>query len=221
MTTKSAAAPDISADSDTATAPVIHLVMGSNTGMSGRPITSGLTSNVDIYSLDSLDLGSVRGVIINGNCDQIFLERKRDILIDFVTSGGRIAVMGHPLTDFLPGLGQWRKFESSGPKDLAIHAGTPHPVWAGVDTADLSFRREVSGFYGRGYSQKLPEGAIVTNFIGRHLLPVDYVYPLGAGEVLVHGGIDLAVYQDDPNTSSRVFGQLLNWLARLDGKDNR
>lgn len=206
---------------DPVTTPVLHLVMGSNAGMAGGTDTTAIIADVDVYSLDSLNLSRVRGLIVNGNCDQIYLERRREILTDFVANGGRIAVMGHPLTDFLPDLGQWRKLQYSGPKDLAISAGSPHPVWEGVDPVDLSFRREVSGFYGRGYSQKLPDTAIVTNYIGRAGLPVDYVYRLGRGEVLVHGGIDLSVYQYDPNTSSRVFPQLLAWLAQGDGTDLR
>ncbi|MDV6267347.1 hypothetical protein [Rhodococcus globerulus] len=204
-----------------ATTPVLHFVMGSNAGMAGGTSDTDVVRNVDLYELDALDLTSVSGLIVNGNCDQIYLERRKDVLTDFVTAGGRIAIMGHPLTDFLPGLGQWRKLQYSGPKDLAISAGSPHPVWAGVDPADLSFRKQVSGFYGRGYSQKLPDNAIVTNYIGRHGLPVDYVYPLGKGEVLVHGGIDLAVFQSDPNTSARVYPQLLSWLAQLDRTENR
>lgn len=204
-----------------ATTPVLHFVMGSNSGMAGGTSDTDVVRNVDLYELETLDVTSVSGLIVNGNCDQIYLERCKDVLTAFVTGGGRIAIMGHPLTDFLPGLGQWRKLQYSGPKDLAISAGSPHPVWEGVDPADLSFRKKVSGFYGRGYSQKLPENAIVTNYIGRHGLPVDYVYPLGKGEVLVHGGIDLAVFQSDPNTSARVYSQLLSWLAQLDRTENR
>ncbi|RVW10934.1 hypothetical protein EGT67_00170 [Prescottella agglutinans] len=198
--------------------PVLHLVMGSNTGMSGGTAAGKRVRPVDLYDLDRLALDGVRGLLVNGNCDQIFLERRRVLLTDFVTAGGRVAVMGHPLTDFLPGLGQWRKLQYSGPKDLAIIAGDPHPVWEGADTADVSFRRGVSGFYARGYSQKLPDDAVVTTRIGRHALPVDYVYPLGSGEVLVHGGLDLAVYQEDPNTSARIFPQLLTWLARQEAQ---
>ncbi|MFC0315677.1 hypothetical protein ACFQNE_11435 [Gordonia phosphorivorans] len=190
--------------------PVAHLTMGTALGMPG-PTTEHL--ELDLYDLPELDTNAVRGLIVNSACDQIFLERRRDLLTDFVTGGGRIAVMGHALTDFLPGLGRWRRLQYSGPKDLAITADTAHPVWAGVDTADLTFRRGVSGFYARGYSERLPDGATVINRIGRLGLPVDYVYRLGAGEVLVHGGLDLAVYRHDPNTSARIFPQLLQWLS--------
>ncbi len=70
--------------------------------MSGGTTAARRVQPVDLYDLDTLDLVSVRGLLINGNCDQIFLERRRDLLTGFVTGGGRIAIMGHPLTDFLP-----------------------------------------------------------------------------------------------------------------------
>ncbi|GAB85710.1 hypothetical protein RVF83_23430 [Gordonia rubripertincta] len=198
--------------------PVLHLTMGSNAGMSGVTDVSAEVTPVDLYSLDEVDLTTVRGVLINGNCDQIFLERRRDLLTEFVTAGGRVAIMGHPLTRFLPGLGKWRKLQYFGPKDLAIVSGDAHPVWEGADPVDVSFRRGVSGFYARGYSDKLPEGAVVANRIGRNALPVDYVYPLGAGQVLVHGGLDVGVHQEDPNTSARIFPQLLTWLAQQEAQ---
>lgn len=66
-------------------------------------------------------------------------------------------------------------------------------MWQGVDAAELTTRKGVSGFYARGYPQKLPAGAVVTTRIGREQLPLDYVYPLGDGYVLVHSGNDLTV----------------------------
>lgn len=180
----------------------------------GSPTGDPRLSQVDIYHLPDTDLTAVRGLIISGGADQIFLERNRDLLIEFVTSGGRIAVMGHVLTDFLPGLGVWRKMAYTGPKDLAVTIGEPHPVWHGVDPVDLSTRKGVTGFYARGYIDKIPEDAIVTTRIGRHALPLDYVYPLGAGQVLAHGGNDLLGWKNDPNSSSRLTVQLLDWLVQ-------
>ncbi|MFZ2177278.1 MAG: hypothetical protein WAW17_25255 [Rhodococcus sp. (in: high G+C Gram-positive bacteria)] len=191
---------------------VIRLVMGGEAGSPGDG--DPRVDDVDLYHLDDVVMQNVRGMILGGNCDQIFLERRREPLTAFVTSGGRIAVMGHPLTHFLPGLGVWRKLQYSGPNDLAITLDEPHPVWQGIDPTDLSVRKGVSGFYARGYSEKLPADAIVTTRIGRHRLPVDYVYPLGAGEVLVHGGNDLTGWLTDSNSSASMSGQLLDWLAQ-------
>ncbi|MDV3125041.1 hypothetical protein M1247_08990 [Mycobacterium sp. 21AC1] len=194
-------------------APVLHITMGSHQ-LAGATGSEPRLGEVDIYRLPATDLTAVRGLIIAAGADQIFLERNRDLLTGFVRAGGRIAVMGHAVTDFLPGLGVWRKLTYTGPKDLTISLADPHPVWEGVDPADLSFRKGVSGFYARGYADKLPADALITTRIGRHALPLDYVYPLGAGQVLVHGGNDLTGYRDDPNTSARMTPQLIDWLVQ-------
>ncbi|WP_051461489.1 hypothetical protein [Tomitella biformata] len=178
------------------------------------PGTDPRLAQVDLYRLPATDLSEVRGLIISGGADQIFLERHKDLLAAFATAGGRIAVMGHALTDFLPGLGVWRKLAYTGPKDLAITLGDPHPVWEGVNPVDLSTRKGVTGFYARGYVDKIPEDAIITTRIGRHLLPLDYVYPLGEGQVLAHGGNDLTGWKNDPNSSAQLTVQLIDWLVQ-------
>lgn len=201
-------------DSDRAeTAPVLHVTMGTD-DPAGEPDAHPRVGYVDIYRLPTIDLGDVRGLVLGAGLDQIFLERHRELLTEFATRGGRIAVMGHALTDFLPGLGVWRKIAYTGPKDLAITLGDPHPVWEGVDPADLSVRKGVTGFYARGYVDKIPDAAIVTTRIGRHRLPLDFVYPLGDGQVLVHGGNDLTGWHNDPNTSARMTPQLIDWLTQ-------
>lgn len=194
------------------TAPALHVTMGADAlaGASDDP----RLGTVDLYRLPDADLTAVRGLIIGGGVDQIFLQRHRDLLAAFAAAGGRIAVMGHPLTDFLPGLGVWRKLAYTGPKDLAVTIADPHPVWAGVDPTDLSTRKGVTGFYARGYVDKIPADAIVATRIGRHELPLDYVYPLGDGQVLAHGGNDLTGWRDDPNTSARMTPQLIDWLVQ-------
>lgn len=194
-------------------APVLHVTMGTH-DPAGPHAGDPRIGRVDLYRLPAIDLSSVRGLIIGGGADQIFLERNRSLLTEFVTSGGRVAVMGHVLADILPGLGVWRKIAYTGPKDLAITLGDPHPVWEGVDPVDLSIRKGVTGFYARGYIDKIPEGAIVTTRIGRHALPLDYVYPLGDGQVLAHGGNDLTGWQSDPNSSARLTTQLTDWLVQ-------
>ncbi|MGW0017056.1 hypothetical protein ACWDUD_01895 [Rhodococcus sp. NPDC003382] len=205
--------PPSTTDEPTAIAAVLHVTMGTE-NLAGEPGTGPRVGQVDVYNLPYVDLTTVRGLIIGGGVDQIFLERNRDLLTGFVTRGGRVAVMGHALTDFLPGLGVWRKLAYTGPKDLAITLGDPHPVWDGVDPADLSFRKGVTGFYARGYVDKIPDDAIVTTRIGRHALPLDFVYPLGDGQVLVHGGNDLTGWKNDPNTSARMTPQLIDWLTQ-------
>ncbi|WP_197381936.1 hypothetical protein [Mycolicibacterium mengxianglii] len=194
-------------------AAALHVTMGSH-NPAGTPESDPRLGEVDIYRLPATDLTGVRGLIIAAGADQIFLERNRELLTEFVRAGGHIAVMGHAVTDFLPGLGVWRKLAYTGPKDLAISLGEPHPIWEGVDPVDLSVRKGVTGFYARGYADKIPADAIITTRIGRHALPLDYIYPLGAGQVLVHGGNDLTGWENAPNTAARMTPQLIDWLVQ-------
>ncbi|MFE7622900.1 hypothetical protein [Streptomyces sp. NPDC057509] len=182
---------------------------------------------VDVYALseDLLD-GTVKGLTITGNIDQIHLERKGALLEEFVRRGGRVLVNGHVVRPFLPGLTPWRALDHRGPKDLRITPVTPHPVFEGIDHTELLFRTGVpgtptgeelarvgvAGFYGRGYYSHLPEGATVINGIGPQALPIDVVHPLGDGQVMLHGGNDLISFAD-PDRSTRFLGKRLHaWL---------
>ncbi|MFX9031475.1 hypothetical protein ABTN13_20280, partial [Acinetobacter baumannii] len=77
--------------------------------------------------------------------------------------------------------------------DLTVHRLADHPVWAGVDGGDLTFRRGVAGFYGRVWHDA-PAGALIVNGIGPERRPLDFTYAVGAGTILFHGGNDLTGY---------------------------
>lgn len=183
---------------------------------------------VDIYDLGTTSLSGVTGILITGMCDQRHLGRNREQLEAFVRGGGRILFNGHVIEPFLPGLPKWRKLQYTRPADLVIERATEHPVWAGVDVSELLYRTGVpgphtperlseigvAGFYGRGYTLRLPEQATVINTIGQLRAPIDYVYPIGDGEVLVHGGLDLGVFAATPGTTLTALGpNIVSWLG--------
>lgn len=195
-------------------------------GMGAFEAPKGMEA-VDIYALGEVDLAGVSGIIFTGMCDQVHLGRLREKLEAFVRRGGRILINGHIVVPFLEGLPKWRKLAYSRPDDLVIESASPHPIWAGVDTAELLFRTGVpgvhrperlaeigvAGFYGRGYSVRLPQGATVINTIGTLRAPIDYSYLLGEGEVVVHGGLDLGVFAQTPGTSLTALGpNIIAWL---------
>ncbi|OKI89111.1 hypothetical protein AMK10_31745 [Streptomyces sp. CB02058] len=190
-------------------------------------ISPGRTvATVDLYDLESALADGVRGLMFSLGCDQVFLERRRAPLEQFVRGGGRVVVNGHVLRPFLPGLAPWRAVDHHGPADLRIVPVNPHPVWEDVDHDELLFRTGVpgtpvgeelarvgvAGFYGRGYHAFVPDGGTVINAIGPYRLPVDVLYPLGEGAVLSHAGNDLHSFCD-PGRSTRNLGpRLLDWL---------
>ncbi|MCC3270843.1 hypothetical protein MUG94_01320 [Arthrobacter gengyunqii] len=210
---------------------MIFRLIGS-TPMRGQrdPSWRGALEDIDAYDLDD-DAARARilssdGLVIGGGADHLLLCRHREALSDFVRSGGRVLVNAQVVKPFIDGLAVWRKLEFSGAQDVHPHAVTAHPVWNGVDYRDLHYRTGVpgthsyeklteigvSGFYGRGYHLELPEGATVVTGIGQYSLPLDYSYPLGDGEVLVHGGNDLESFSDDRYSTGRIGPNLVDWL---------
>lgn len=176
-----------------------------------KPTQSGVEA-LDIYELEHADLSTASGILISMNADQDYLGTQAELFDEFIKRGGRVALNGHPVVKFLPEQGDFRPLHYSAPAELFLTPGDAHPVWAGVDLIDASMRKGVTGFYARGYTLNHPAGALITTRIGQNRLPVDYVYSHGLGRVLIHPGIEPAVFLQDNNTAARIHPQLIEWL---------
>lgn len=186
---------------------VLALTMGGGSGLAGR------VEELDLYRLPEADLTGVRGLLLGVHLDQVFLQRQRPVLDEFLRGGGRLAVSAQVVLPFLAGLCRFVPLDYRGVPDLTVHRLAEHPVWRGVDPADLTFRRGVAGFYGRGYYPELPPDALVVHGLGAERRPLDAVYRHGEGAVLLHGGNDLWGYAGDDTTAARMAPQLLDWLV--------
>ena len=169
---------------------------------------------LDVYDLLAADLTDVQGLLIGMHCDQRQLQQTQTRLTEFVAHGGRVAVCGQIAHPFLPGLSHFTPLQDYRLEDLIVYELAPHPVWNGVVLDDLIYRRGVAGFYGRGFHPP-PDGAVVVNGLGLTRLPLDFVYHLGRGEVLVHSGNDLWGYVADATSAHRLTPQLLDWMERV------
>lgn len=193
-------------------APVLMLTTGSRSELAGRAEYADVVADLDPYRLADVDLSGVRGVLAGAHVDQVFLRAHRPLLDRFVAGGGRLVVCGQVVLPFVAGLCPFRPLAYRGVADLTVHRLADHPVWHGVDPADLTFRRGVAGFYGRGYYPDPPADALLVHGLGPRRLTLDAVYPHGAGEVLVHGGNDLWGYAEDDTTAARMTPSLLDWV---------
>ncbi|WP_037066753.1 hypothetical protein [Pseudonocardia acaciae] len=189
-------------------APVLVPTMGTSSALG----VHAECADLDLYALPSADLTGVRGMLLGAHVDQVFLRAHRPLLDDFVRGGGRLVVCGQVVLPFVAGLCPFAPLAYRSVADLTVHRLAEHPVWHGVDTADLTFRRGVAGFYGRGHYPELPASALVVHGLGPQRLPLDAVYPHGSGEVLVHGGNDLWGYAEDDTTAARMTPALLGWV---------
>lgn len=168
----------------------------------------------------------MNGLFVSLNCDQIHLEARREQLERFVHQGGRMLVNGHVMRRFLSGLPIWRRWPYRNPRDLAITMVNAHPIWHGVDPADLLFRTGVpgehtfeelerigvAGFYGRGFYDPLPEGGRIINGLGPYRVPIDVAIPMGEGEVVLHAGLDLTGFNRAGTSTAHLTENIVSWL---------
>jgi hypothetical protein len=184
-----------------------------------RPDLGSRIDLVPLYELERTELSAYRGLLVGLHADQRFLAMRRAQLEAFLSGGGTIVVCGHVAHSFLAELKRFRPIPDYTTSDLVVRREVEHPVWAGVNTEDLTWRRGVAGFYGRGANPP-PEGAAVIHTLGPGRHPVDFECRPGVGgRLLVHAGADLWGYLEASNTAARMAPQLLDWIRTGSGGD--
>ena len=169
------------------------------------------------YALGEAALAPYRAMLIGTHHDQRHLAAQQAVLTRYLDGGGTIVFCGHVVYPFLAGLGVFRPSGSGRLADLRVRRAAEHPLFAGVEADDLTFRRGVAGFYGRGGSDP-PTDALVLNTVGEDALAVDWLWrrPQG-GRLLLHSGNDMWMHWHDDTTAARIGPQLLDWLLATDG----
>lgn len=165
----------------------------------------------DTYEFDSLALDDFSALLISMHSDQRHLAARAAVIDTFLRGGGTVVANGHVAYPFLPGIGAFHPLQDYRLDDLVVKRATHHPVWRGVDDNDLTFRRGVAGFYGRGWHEA-PERATIIHTLGMQRRPVDFIYPVERGRVLFHGGNDLWQYGGSADSTRHILPQLMAWL---------
>ncbi|MDR2679076.1 MAG: hypothetical protein LBB51_06525 [Zoogloeaceae bacterium] len=171
--------------------------------------------NVEAHFLRELteaDFSRYKAILVPAHVDQRGLARFHDAIGDFLDAGGLLVFNGHLTYPVIPGLAPFVPAPGGGRDDLIVERVGEHPVFADVDVTDLSFRRGVAGFYGRG-ENPLPEGAIALHRLQKSGAILDWYWerPQG-GRILMHSGNPLWMYVGDDCSAARIAPQLLQWV---------
>lgn len=164
----------------------------------------------DVYGEDLEKLDLYQAVLIGVHVDQRRLASRKDRLTAYLERGGIVIANGHVAYPFLPQMTHFHSIPHYRVEDLEVRRHVAHPIWEGVSVDDLTRRRGVSGFYARGWHAP-PDGAEIIHTIGEAERPVDFIYTVGAGRVLFHGGNDLWSFADSKTSADRLAPQLLEW----------
>jgi hypothetical protein len=171
---------------------------------------------VDQYELDSLgeeDFAGFDGMILCMHADQRHLVRIAPRLNRFLETGS-ILVNGPVAYPFLPQLaGSFEPLHRRGVRDMEVAIVSPHPAFVGVEARDLTFRRGVAGFWGRG-RQPAPAGAEILTVLGPDRVPFDWcLVRERGGRLFVHPGNCVWTFAGQDTSAGRVWPQLLAWLG--------
>ena len=170
----------------------------------------GRSPGIPNYDLEHTDLSAFACLVITNGADQRYLYQHRAQLESYLALGGKIAFSGHVAYPFLGMLKPFVPTAENGLAGLQVHCLGQHPIWAGIEGADLTFRKGVAGFYGRGYNPP-PAGAVVINELGtKERLPLDWEYTTPEGGVLLaHAGNDFLSFANAPSAQGmrRAFFQ--------------
>jgi hypothetical protein len=157
-------------------------------------------------------LRAASAILVPVHADQHQLDSVRPVLEHFLATGGTIVVCGQIHQPFLPDLRPFEPLALESVEELAVRIEAHHPIWAGVEPDDLTFRNGVAGEYGGGANPP-PPGAAVLTTVGRGRMAVDWlVEGYDGGRLLVHGGGDLWSFADGATSAARLAPQLIAWL---------
>lgn len=180
------------------------------------PSIMGFVENADEvghYELHEVDLSRYAALLLPAHLDQRYFGQMTARVQAWLDRGGRLVFNGHVAWPMLPEFNSFVPLEQRNLESLQIHRISPHPVFDGVDMADLTYRRGVAGFYARGCNPP-PEGAVPLIGVGPERVPCDWVHARpGGGHILMHAGNDLWMYPGDTTSARRIVPQLMAWAT--------
>jgi hypothetical protein len=174
---------------------------------------------VDCYALDRTDLSRYALLVVPATVDQEHLARHRGVIREFLDGGGVLLFGGQLHRDWLPGASAFVPLPQPSLAAYRVAWVADHPIFAGVDPDDLTFRRGVAGFFARGHHPLPPGAEVLVRLAGGE--PVTYVDRTSTrGTIVVHASGDLLGYDGADNTAGRLRGQLVEW-ARAEARARR
>ncbi|HAS6415343.1 MAG: hypothetical protein ACTH58_16635 [Marinomonas foliarum] len=159
-----------------------------------------------------IDAPIAKAIIITQHADQRHLSQCSSQLQRHLDCGGRIHFNGHLLYPLFARVESFKPLTAPRRHDFELTALKPHPVFNDVVVANLSQRKGVHGFYGRGY-MPLPAGATALTGLGPERLPIDWEWRFANnnGCLFVHAGNDLWTVSDDAELQRRLAFNIVQW----------
>ncbi|MEM9691922.1 MAG: hypothetical protein AAGA56_05225 [Myxococcota bacterium] len=165
------------------------------------------------YAFNATHLVGAAGVLFCQHLDERHLAEHRSVWAAYLADGGTLALNGPVARPFVDGLVAAYRPVGGDVAGWLLDLAAPHPIFAGVTAADISWRRGVVGFWARGCFAPPDDAEVLTRFRASGE-PADWTWsPPGGGRLFVHPGNNVWGFSREPSSAARVYPQLLQWMA--------
>tara|TARA_B100000674_G_scaffold386753_1_gene330257 strand:- start:3539 stop:4198 length:660 start_codon:yes stop_codon:yes gene_type:complete len=169
------------------------------------------------YELPDVDLTRYAALAISIHADLRFLLANKDVLARYLDCGGVVLWSGPMAYPVIDGVGEFIPRPKRNLAGLRITRLADHPLFDGVTDEDLTFRRGVAGFWGRGHNPA-PDGAVLLNGMDEDPMqaPIDWIWHRPEGGIIIcHAGNDFLTFAQAGvgTTADRLAPNFAKWLT--------
>lgn len=193
---------------------ILFLDPGHAFGVSNRtnPFIVENFTQIDQYSFAEMDLSPFQCLVVHDFIDQEYLFKHKEKIASFLNDKKIVIFSGHLFREWLPGCAIFTPKDIQSHTDYNVSVVTPHPIFEGVDTDDMTYNKGVAGFFARGTHSPTPPNAeiLLTLPGGTSITYIDR--NTTDGTILVHAGRDLFAHRMQNKTTDRISTQLLQWI---------
>ena len=190
----------------------IHSAFGDPPAPVRQAAAAGRIEILPQPALTAARLTGAHGLVTGNQLDQDALLPLRPALEDFLDAGGRWFFNGHVVRPLIAGLTPYEPITHPKRPDFHQTRLAPHPIFAGIEIAQLETNRGVAGFYGRG-ANPMPAGAIAITGLRGGTVPVDWVWCRpGGGRFFSHAGNDLGQAGREWDLPPVLYARIFDWV---------
>ncbi|MCR9193295.1 MAG: hypothetical protein NXH88_01110 [Hyphomonas sp.] len=189
----------------------LHCAFGDPPAPVRKTAAAGRIAIIPQAELDAARLAKAHGLVTGNQLDQEALLQLRQALEGFLDAGGRWFFNGHVVRPLIAELEPYQSMRNPKRPDFEQTRLAAHPIFKGIEIAQLETNHGVAGFYGRG-ANPMPAGAIAVTGLRNGTVPVDWVWHRpGGGRFFSHAGNDLGQAGREWDLPPILYARIFDW----------
>lgn len=163
------------------------------------------------YKIGTYDFTEFDVIIVPNFADQENLYMHKNVIENFLKEKKIVVFFGHLFRSWLPGSSLFMPEKVNHFSDYNLYSENNSPIFIGVMTEDMTFKKGVAGFFARGHYHADERCEIHLVFKSGNVCAYADRHST-AGTIFVHGGRSLLGYHSEGSTTDLIRQQFIGWL---------